>query len=476
MSFALRSPRNVLALFAVVRQRQTYLNLLYLLTAFPLGLVYYVFLITGLSTSIGLLIVWVGVPLLFVMALSWWWIGAFERELAMWWLNIDIPPMGRPATGKTISWPRLREYLSNPITWKSLLYVLAKFPLGIFSFLVATVLTTVSVSLCCAPLVLIFAHSQGLPYDALNLLGVVALCLSGVIMGIFALHLLNALAWISGQFARFMLGMSASEMRIAQARAVAAQAQARAARADQSRRELIVNVSHELRTPIASIRGHVDSLLIAAEHGDANASSPADQRAYLEIVAREAERLGMLVDDLLALARAEADELKLVLAPVDAASVVAEVAAALAPLAKRERQVTLIHEVAADLPPVWADRPRLVQVLLNLVRNAITYTPAGGIVSITVQRADAYYLAIQVADTGIGIPPEDLPHVFERFYRTDASRARASGGFGLGLAIVRDLVSAMGGTVAVTSQVDQGSRFIVTLRVAPPPAPPYAAL
>lgn len=468
MSYTLRSPRDLLALGAVVRRRQTYRNLLYLLTAFPLGLMYFIFLVVGLTTSASLLIVWVGVPLLFAMALAWWWIGAFERELAMWWLRIDIPPMGRPATGNRISWPRLREFLGNPVTWKSLLFLLAKFPLGLFSFIVAVVLITLSIGLVSAPLVLILAHSQGMPFEAQSLLGALGLALLGILLSIFSLHLMNALAWISGQFARFMLGMSVSEMRVAQARAVAAQAQAHAVRADQSRRELIVNVSHELRTPIASIRGHVDTLLMTAEQSGEVATSPADQRAYLEIVAREAERLGMLVDDLLALARAEADELKLVLGPVNAAGVVAEVFAALAPLAKRERQVTVVRDVAADLPPIWADRSRLVQVLLNLVRNAITYTPAGGIVSITLQRTDAYHLALQVADTGIGIPPEDLPRVFERFYRTDASRARSSGGFGLGLAIVRDLVYAMGGTVSVTSQVGEGSRFTVALRIAPP--------
>src|SRR2546421_3520357 len=115
----------------------------------------------------------------------------------------------------------------------------------------------------------------------------------------------------------------------------------------------------------------------------------------------------------------------------------------MAPLASRERQVTLIRKVAPMLPLMLADRQRLVQVLLNLVRNAITYTPQGGIVSIVLERADANYLALLVADTGIGIPADELQHVFERFYRTDASRARSSGGFGLGLAIVRDLVHAM---------------------------------
>ncbi len=139
------------------------------------------------------------------------------------------------------------------------------------------------------------------------------------------------------------------------------------------------------------------------------------------------------------------------------------------PLARRERQITLVRDVTPDLPRVLADRQRLCQVLLNLARNAITYTPTGArIVSITLSRAPTNpdFLLLTVADTGIGIAPEDLDRIFERFYRTDASRARTSGGFGLGLAIVRDLVTAMGGSVRAESTPGEGSRFHVMLRIA----------
>ena len=152
--------------------------------------------------------------------------------------------------------------------------------------------------------------------------------------------------------------------------------------------------------------------------------------------------------------------------PVDAAEVIHEVHQALAPLARRERQVMLVHDAQPYLPPMLADRQRLSQVLLNLVRNAITYTPAGGIVSIALRRADADRLLVTVADTGSGIAPADLQRVFERFYRTDASRARSSGGFGLGLAIARDLVEAMGGAITVESILGEGSSFHVTLPIA----------
>jgi two-component system sensor histidine kinase BaeS len=126
----------------------------------------------------------------------------------------------------------------------------------------------------------------------------------------------------------------------------------------------------------------------------------------------------------------------------------------------------LAHEVEPGLPLLLADRQRLSQVLLNLVRNAITYTPTGGIVSLAACRAAGDYLVLSVADTGSGIAPADLQRIFERFYRADESRARSSGGFGLGLAIARDLVEAMGGTITAESTVGEGSCFNVVLPIA----------
>jgi two-component system phosphate regulon sensor histidine kinase PhoR len=289
---------------------------------------------------------------------------------------------------------------------------------------------------------------------------------------VLTLYVSDGLAWVWTQFARVTLGMSEAELQLAQARETATRAQVQAARAEQSRRELIVNVSHELRTPIASIRGHVESLQMAAEETSeadgttvGSTTSPAELQDYLAIISRESERLSALVDDLLSLARADAGELKLDLRPTVVGEVVEEVYESLAPLARREREVTLVRQVAPDLPAVIADRQRLAQVLLNLVRNAITYTPTGGIVSLEAKQVDAGHVALTVTDTGMGISPEDQDRIFERFYRTDASRARASGGFGLGLAIVRDLVQAMGGTVTVQSVEGEGSRFQATLLV-----------
>jgi signal transduction histidine kinase len=269
-----------------------------------------------------------------------------------------------------------------------------------------------------------------------------------------------------GQLSQALLGQSFTETQLAEARVTAVREQARAESADQRRRELIVNVSHELRTPIATIRGHVESLRLGS---DVTLSEP-DRDRYLAIVARETDRLGSLVDDLLSLARSDADELRLDVKPVVVADVVLEVHQALAPLAARDRQVSVIQSVAQDLPPALADRDRLTQVLLNLARNAITATPVGGLVFIDLERAGEDHLRLAVSDTGHGIPPEDLDRVFDRFFRSDASRQRATGGSGLGLAIVQDLVQAMGGSVTATSTSGTGSCFAVMLRVAPCPA------
>jgi signal transduction histidine kinase len=228
----------------------------------------------------------------------------------------------------------------------------------------------------------------------------------------------------------------------------------------QSKRDLVVNVSHELRTPLATIRGHLESLLMRGQIGDERTS------ADLAIIHREAERLGRLIDDLFALSTAEVGQLSLTVRPIALGEVVEETAESIRALARRERRVTVVAASAPDLPPALADRERVAQVLGNLVRNALRHTPEGGLISLRAEARDGRAL-VTVEDTGGGIPPEALPHVFERFYRGDAARDRASGGAGLGLAIVRELVEAMGGTVAVESVVGQGSRFSFTLPLAP---------
>jgi signal transduction histidine kinase len=231
----------------------------------------------------------------------------------------------------------------------------------------------------------------------------------------------------------------------------------RAEKADQSRRQLIVNASHELRTPVASISAHVESLLKPGRELDE------ETRNYLSVIAAETGRLGSLVDDVLSLARADADELRLDIRPVDVPAVIAQVCDALAPLARRERNLSLVHSSAPGLPHAMADRERLAQVISNLVRNAVNNTPEGGIISVEAALAGDR-VAITVSDTGIGIDGADLDRIFDRFYRTDEARARDTGGSGLGLAIVRDLVTAMGGSITAESVPGLGSTFHVLLQ------------
>jgi two-component system OmpR family sensor kinase len=280
------------------------------------------------------------------------------------------------------------------------------------------------------------------------------------------LALPRALAGAWGWVVRALLAESPGAQRLREAEAAARRDRSRAEAADRSRRALVVNASHELRTPVAAISAHLESLLMATEAGESGALHPDELRAQLGVAYRESERLGSLVDDLLVLARADADELRLDIASVAAGDVMAEVCEALRPLAWCERQVTLVHDVPAGMPPVCADRQRLGQVLENLVRNAVTHTPPGGIVSLSLSPGAPGFLALSVADTGSGMAPEEVERIFERFYRTDAARARGAGGFGLGLAIVQDLVRAMGGRISVASTPGQGSTFRLELPLA----------
>ncbi len=535
--------------FTLARQRQTYLKILYLLISFPLGLIYFLFLIIGISVGLSTLIIWIGIPVLLLTIAAWRWAATFERRLAINWLAISIPPMQLPDPTRKTLWQQINGYLSNPITWKSLVYLLVKFlfgtltltflvsllslmltvcalsfvlgltlvpplyglylligrplKLGSFSVLLLSVLwlATLVCSIVFCVLMLVYNH---MPPDAAETTYIVlfsCFLIAAIVLGFFVFstrtralrvlsapgtletrlrqwfllsltaygfallpfYLLNGIANLWGQFAATMLGMSTSAIRVAEAERVAALERAKAERAEQSRRELIVNVSHELRTPVASIRGHIESLLLTSD-AEGRTLSPEALHNYLNIVYREATRLGTLVDDLLSLARNDSHELSLDIAAVDAAEVVEEVYQTLMPLARRQRQITLVRTLTPDLPAVWADRRRLLQVLLNLTRNAITYTPDGGIVSIMLLLAPTGEVELQVADTGMGIPEEDLIRIFERFYRTDASRARTSGGFGLGLAIVQDFVQAMGGSISVESKVNEGTCFHVLLR------------
>ncbi|HEV8143345.1 MAG TPA: ATP-binding protein [Methylomirabilota bacterium] len=228
-------------------------------------------------------------------------------------------------------------------------------------------------------------------------------------------------------------------------------------RLEQVRTEFVANVSHELRTPLTAIQGYLETLLGGALEERQNA------RRFLQIAFRHTERLGRLLNDLTDLSNIELNKVKLSLDPVALDTVIDSVLAIIQPRADAGR-VTLSADVARALPPVLADRDRLAQILINLVDNAVKYTAAGGSVSVRATAAvGGGVVAIDVIDTGVGIPPADLPRITERFYRVDKARSRELGGTGLGLAIVKHLVIAHGGDLTIDSTLGQGTTVRFTL-------------
>ncbi|MCB0163580.1 MAG: HAMP domain-containing protein [Anaerolineae bacterium] len=224
--------------------------------------------------------------------------------------------------------------------------------------------------------------------------------------------------------------------------------------AEQLRRNLLADVAHELRTPLTVVQGNLRAIL--------DEVYPLDQSEMARLY-EQTRLLSRLVNDLHELAQAEAKQLPLNRDETDIARLVGTVSDTFRPSAEA-KGITLNSEIAADTPPVQVDAARLTQVLQNLLANALRHTPEGG--RITIQAGpDGDSLRLSVADTGEGIPPEHLPHVFDRFYRTDHARTRDRGGAGLGLAIVRALVEAHGGSIKVTSAgvPGQGSTFTILL-------------
>jgi signal transduction histidine kinase len=225
---------------------------------------------------------------------------------------------------------------------------------------------------------------------------------------------------------------------------------------DRLRTSFVSDVSHELRTPLTAIQGFVETL----QNGAAN--DPTVRDRFLGTIAAETERLTRLANDLLLLTRADAGRLDLHLAPTD---LVARARRAVEHLEGRaqEKRIAVTVEPSTDPASVLADVDRVHQVLVNLLSNALKFTPPGGRVVVSFARADEQ-VSCTVADTGPGIPAGEMPHLFERFYRGDRSRARqGTDGSGLGLAIVKAIVEAHGGRIWVESGPGQGSRFSFTL-------------
>ena len=225
----------------------------------------------------------------------------------------------------------------------------------------------------------------------------------------------------------------------------------------QSRRELIANVSHELRTPMATLRSYLETTLV---HWDE--LPPPTLQHDLQVMENETIRLQALVEDLFTLARSEVGRLTLHSIPTDVVALSQRLVETSAPLAWRASKVEVVVDATPNLPYALVDPDRLEQALRNLLHNGIRHTPPGGIVAVTLREKESAII-LQVKDTGEGIAPADLPHIWQRFYRGESSRFSMGSGTGLGLALVKEWIEAMGGSVAVESTVNQGSCFTLRL-------------
>ena len=233
--------------------------------------------------------------------------------------------------------------------------------------------------------------------------------------------------------------------------------------AETERRRIIADITHELRTPLTVIEGTVDGIEDGVFQAD---------KEHLHVIKEQTALLTRLTADLRELSLAESGQLKLQLAATDLAELVRRKLVTFSAPAG-EKGLELTSDLAADLPPAEVDPARIEQVLGNLLTNAIRHTPAGGRITVSARSIesdaahgiDASSVLVSVADTGEGISPEHLPHVFDRFYRVEESRSRGEGGAGLGLAIVRQMAEAHGGKVWAESQPGKGSTFQVALPV-----------
>lgn len=222
------------------------------------------------------------------------------------------------------------------------------------------------------------------------------------------------------------------------------------------RLSLLADVTHELRTPLSTIEGYMEGIIDGVVEPDTQTFS---------LLMHEAKRLQRLIEDLELLSRAEAGQIPIVACTVELATVLETMVSRFYPQfqAKKVRLELFINEM---LPPVWADADRVEQILINLLNNALRYTPSGGRVTLRAWSGE-HYVVVSIKDTGIGIEPSHIPHLFERFYRVDKSRARTSGGSGIGLTIARHLVYAQGGDIWARSEgPGRGADFRFTLPLA----------
>lgn len=237
-------------------------------------------------------------------------------------------------------------------------------------------------------------------------------------------------------------------------------------RLENIRKDFVANVSHELRTPLTSIKGYVEALLDGAK------DDPVASAKFLDIILKQSDRLNLIIEDLLELSKIESGRVLLKEEPVDLRPIIDRALATIKPIADKNGH-RLVPSIDDNLPPVPGDEGRLMQVLTNLLDNAVKYTPAGGTITVNSRLINGTGstgsseggIELTVSDTGIGIPEQDRPRVFERFYRVDKARSRELGGTGLGLAIVKHIVEGHGGQVWVEANQPHGSKFVVRLPI-----------
>ncbi|HEY4706071.1 MAG TPA: ATP-binding protein [Thermodesulfobacteriota bacterium] len=222
------------------------------------------------------------------------------------------------------------------------------------------------------------------------------------------------------------------------------------------KKDFVANVSHELRTPLASIKGYSETLL------DGGMDDRETLREFLRVIDRHSTRMSRLIDDLLTLSRLESHQMTIVSAPVDLKELVHAIMTGFEKQA-RDKDITLSSTIPEGLLKALGDHDRLEQVLVNLLDNAIKYTHSGGSVTVTVHK-DRNDIRVDVKDTGIGIPADDIPRIFERFYRVDKARSRELGGTGLGLAIVKHIIQGHNGKLSVKSTPGAGSTFSFSIK------------
>ncbi|MDA8126180.1 MAG: ATP-binding protein [Deltaproteobacteria bacterium] len=216
------------------------------------------------------------------------------------------------------------------------------------------------------------------------------------------------------------------------------------------RTDFVANVTHEIRTPLTAIIGFVETLQRGAI-GDREQAL-----AFLRTIQTNAQRLNRLVDDLLTLSGIELGEANLLFEKLSAEDVLDHALAVVAAQAA-EKHLQIVKEIPAGLPAIRGDRDRLAQILLNILGNAVKFTPDGGTVSLAAEKSEAGRLKIRIADTGVGIPKGEIPRLGERFYRADKTRSRELGGTGLGLSIVKHLMKAHGGQMTIDSVLGHGT-------------------